>query len=134
MFVNTLNMFNQIIYISTKWKLRVFQINACRLSINDAMHVEYPAFSVGENFSPDTAGHMALIPMWTAALPGGQDSISDPCRIPGVFCRRKLLSIYHRTHRSESRHGVVWTIINGMDLKSKAWGSHNKQNCLRHAP
>jgi hypothetical protein len=24
-------------------------------------HDEYPAFSVGENFSPDTAGHMALI-------------------------------------------------------------------------
>jgi hypothetical protein len=26
-------------------------------------HAEYPAFSVGENFSSDTAGHMALIPM-----------------------------------------------------------------------
>jgi hypothetical protein len=28
-----------------------------------------PAFSVGENFSPDTAGHMALISMQTAASP-----------------------------------------------------------------
>jgi hypothetical protein len=35
---------------------------------------KYPAFSVGENFSPDTAGHMALIPMRTAASPGGSQS------------------------------------------------------------
>jgi hypothetical protein len=37
-------------------------------------HGEYPAFSVGENFSPDTDGHVALIPMLTAASPGGSQS------------------------------------------------------------
>jgi hypothetical protein len=26
-------------------------------------HAEYPVFSVGANFFPDTAGHMALKPM-----------------------------------------------------------------------
>jgi hypothetical protein len=35
---------------------------------------EYPAFSAGENFSPDTVGHMSLIPMRTAAAPGGSHS------------------------------------------------------------
>jgi hypothetical protein len=39
------------------------------LPFNLSRHAEYPAFSVGENFSPDTAGHMALIPMRTAARP-----------------------------------------------------------------
>jgi hypothetical protein len=27
-------------------------------------HAEYPAFSIWENFSPDTAGHMVLIPIY----------------------------------------------------------------------
>jgi hypothetical protein len=38
------------------------------------IHAEYPAFSVGENFSPDTAGHMAFIPLRTAASSGGSQS------------------------------------------------------------
>jgi hypothetical protein len=39
-----------------------------------ARHAEYPAIPVGENFSPYTAGHMAVIPMRTAASPGGSQS------------------------------------------------------------
>jgi hypothetical protein len=40
-------------------------------------HAEYPAFSVGENFSPDTAGHMpsnlcGLLPRPEAANPGAR--------------------------------------------------------------
>jgi hypothetical protein len=42
----------------------------------EAHHAEYPAFSVGENLSPDTAGHMAHILMRTTASPGG--SLSEP--------------------------------------------------------
>jgi hypothetical protein len=39
-------------------------------------HAEYQAFSIGEKFSPaDTAGHMAFIPMRTAASPGGSQSL-----------------------------------------------------------
>jgi hypothetical protein len=37
-------------------------------------HAEFPAFSVGENFSPATAGHMTIIPMRSAASPGGSQS------------------------------------------------------------
>jgi hypothetical protein len=37
-------------------------------------HAEYPAFSVGANFSPDTAEHIALKPMQTSASPGGSQS------------------------------------------------------------
>jgi hypothetical protein len=45
------------------------------LTENIFLHAEYLAFSGGENFSPDTASHKALIiPMQTAALPGGIQS------------------------------------------------------------
>jgi hypothetical protein len=37
-------------------------------------HAEYPAFSVGQNFSQDTAGHIALMPVRTAASPGCSQS------------------------------------------------------------
>jgi hypothetical protein len=49
-------------------------------------HTEYPAFYVGENFSPDTAGHMALISIWTAtSLRGSQ---SEPAVVyPRVLYR-----------------------------------------------
>jgi hypothetical protein len=55
---------------------------------------EYPEFSVGESFSPDTAGHMALIPVWTAASPGGSQSeplftrafYIDKGGQPGSYC------------------------------------------------
>jgi hypothetical protein len=37
-------------------------------------HSEYPAFSVGANFSPNTAGHIAPKPMQTTASHRGSQS------------------------------------------------------------
>jgi hypothetical protein len=77
-------------------------------------HAEYPALSVGENFSPCTAGHMALIPMRTTASPGGSQSTVVYPRILNRQRRagRQLLFV------DDNARTLTWLVTSNLAFKN----------------
>jgi hypothetical protein len=78
---------------------------------------------VWANFSPDTAGHMALKPMWTAASPrGGQSESLFVCAFLVHASKNNTLSLSTLLCMARHHASEVQRLFSTQSLHDVSWG------------